>query len=133
MRVVAYSVKPFEKEPLSRANQKKHDITLISNSLGAETAEFARGKDAVVVAASDDLSAPVVIRLAGLGVKYIAARAASVSHINRDTALKWGIKISVVPEDNIAEVIANLDKWQENKCVGKACACAAVCAAKEQR
>lgn len=37
MKVVAYSIKLFEKEPLAIANHKKHEITLISNGLCADT------------------------------------------------------------------------------------------------
>ena len=44
MKAVAYSIKPFEKEFLAKANQKKHDITLISNPLGIETVIYAKGK-----------------------------------------------------------------------------------------
>jgi D-lactate dehydrogenase len=56
MKVVAYSVELFEKEFLAKANQKKHDITLISNPLSPETALYAEGKDAVVVFTNDDVS-----------------------------------------------------------------------------
>ena len=74
MKVVAYSIKPFEREPLAKANQKKHDITLIFNSLSLETAVFAAGKQAVMVSSSDDVSAGVIDKLAQLGVKYITMR-----------------------------------------------------------
>ena len=56
MRVVAYSIKSFEKEPLAIANHKKHDITLISNSLSPKTASYAEGKEAVIVFNEDELS-----------------------------------------------------------------------------
>jgi hypothetical protein len=49
MKVVAYSVREFEKEFVARANHKQHDITLISNTLNLETALYAQGKEAVVV------------------------------------------------------------------------------------
>ncbi|MCJ8208956.1 2-hydroxyacid dehydrogenase [Mucilaginibacter sp. RS28] len=97
MKVVAYSIKPFEKEFLAKANQKKHDITLISNPLGPDTAIFAQGKDAVVVFTNDDVSAPVVEKLADLGIKYIATRSAGTDHIDKDAAGKRGIKLANVP------------------------------------
>jgi D-lactate dehydrogenase len=97
MRVVAYSIKPFEKEFLVRANQKKHDITLISNALSLETAGYAEGKDAVVIFTNDDASAPVIDKLAGLGIKYIATRSTGTDHIDKDTAEKHGIKLANVP------------------------------------
>jgi D-lactate dehydrogenase len=56
MKAVAYSIKTFEKEYLAKANQKKHDITLISNPLGPDTVIYAEGKDAVIVFTNDDVS-----------------------------------------------------------------------------
>ncbi|OKS87518.1 2-hydroxyacid dehydrogenase [Mucilaginibacter polytrichastri] len=97
MKVVAYSIKSFEKEFLAKANQKKHDITLISNSLSLETAAYAEGKDAVVVFTNDDVSAPVVNRLAEMGIKYIATRSAGTDQIDKDAAASRGIKIANVP------------------------------------
>ncbi|MFD0795601.1 2-hydroxyacid dehydrogenase [Mucilaginibacter litoreus] len=97
MKVVAYSIKPFEKEFLSKANQKKHDITLISNPLSLETSVFAEGKDAVVVFTNDDVSEPVINRLGELGIKYVATRSAGTDHIDRDAASRLGIKIANVP------------------------------------
>jgi len=97
MKVVAYSIKPFEKEFLAKANQKKHDITLISNPLSAETAAYAEGKEAVIVFISDDVSAPVINQLADLGIKYIATRSASIDHIDKGAAAIRGIKIANVP------------------------------------
>ncbi|WP_423148151.1 2-hydroxyacid dehydrogenase [Rubrolithibacter danxiaensis] len=97
MRVVAYSIKSFEKELLAKANQKKHDITLISNRLTLETSIYAKGKDAVVVFTNDDLSAPVIDKLAELGIKYIATRSVGTDHIDKDAAAKHDIKIANVP------------------------------------
>lgn len=97
MKVVVYSIKPFEKEFLAKANHKKHDITLISNLLNLETAAYAEGKQAVVVFTNDDVSAPVINRLADLGIKYIAARSAGTDHIDKEAAAKRGIKLAKVP------------------------------------
>ena len=134
MRVVAYSIKSFEKEPLAIANHKKHDITLISNSLSAETVGYAEGKEAVIVYTDDEVSASVIYRLADLGVKYIATRSTVTLHIDQDAAAERNIKIANVPESTLLtasaeglalalarETILNLDKWQENRCLGDAC------------
>lgn len=98
MKVVAYSIKAFEKEFLARANQKKHDITLISNPLNSETAVYAEGKEAVVVFTNDDVSAYVINQLADLGVKYIATRSAGTDHIDKEAAALRNIKLANVPE-----------------------------------
>jgi D-lactate dehydrogenase len=97
MKAVAYSIKPFEKEFLAKANQKKHDITLISNSLSLETAIYAEGKDAVIVFTNDDVSGPVIEKLASIGIKYIATRSAGTDHIDKEAAAKSHIKLSNVP------------------------------------
>jgi D-lactate dehydrogenase len=97
MKVVAYSVRAFEKEFLAKANQKKHDITLISNALSMETAAYSSGKDAVVVFTNDDVSAPVINRLADLGIKYIVTRSTGTDHIDKQAAAARGIKLANVP------------------------------------
>ena len=129
MKVVAYSIKPFEREPLAKANQKKHDITLIFNSLNLETALFAAGKQAVMVSATDDVNADIVFKLAQLGIKYITMRANGAVNIDKLAAVRNGIKLANVPEqmDIANQTIKNLDLWEMNKCVGKACACAKEC------
>ena len=97
MKVVAYSIKPFEKEFLAKANQKKHDITLISNALNQHTVIYAEGKDAVIVFTNDDVSAKVIEKLAALGIKYIATRSTGVDHIDKEAAAKYNIKLANVP------------------------------------
>lgn len=97
MKVVAYSVKPFEKEFLAKANQKKHDITLISNALNKHTVMYAEGKDAIVVFTNDDVSEPVIEKLAAMGIKYIATRSVGTDHIDKEAAAKFAIKIANVP------------------------------------
>jgi lactate dehydrogenase-like 2-hydroxyacid dehydrogenase len=132
MKVVAYSVKPFEKEFLAKANQKKHDITLIFNSLSLETAVYAAGKQAIIVFTSDDLSANVLDKLAELGIKYITTRSTGFSHIDKIAAARHGIKLANVPEytqlqDVANQTIKNIDLWELDKCVGRACICANGC------
>ncbi len=97
MKAVAYSIKPFEKEYLAKANQKKHDITLISNALSPATAVYAKGKEAVVVFTNDDVSANVIDILAKLGIKYIITRTTGTDHIDKKAAAKHQIEIYNVP------------------------------------
>jgi len=94
MKAVAYSIKSCEKEPLIRSNNKKHDITLISNRLTLDTVSYANGKEAVLVFSSDDLSAPVLKSLKELGVKYICTRSSGVDHIDLEEAKRLGIQVA---------------------------------------
>lgn len=136
MKAIAYSVKTFEKEFLAKANRKKHDITLISNALTIQTADYAKGKDAVLVFATDDVSATIINKLATFGIKYIATRSSGMDHIDQATAASNGIILADVPAvslppnedflidsnqaflitqalEQIAEqTIKNLDCWQ---------------------
>lgn len=97
MKAVAYSIKPFEKEFLAKANQKKHDITLISNPLNFDTSTYAAGKDAVIVFTNDDLSSKVIEKLAGLGIRYIVTRSVGTDHIDKEAAVRCKIKLANVP------------------------------------
>lgn len=97
MKAVAYSIKPFEKECLAKANKKKHDITLISNPLSLDTTIYAKGKDAVIVFVNDDVSAYVIDKLAAMGVKYITTRSSGTDHIDKEAAARHNIKLSNVP------------------------------------
>ena len=141
MKAIAYSIKPFEKEFLAIANHKKHEITLIANPLGLETASFADGKNVVIVFSDDDVSAPVIEKLASLGVKYIVTRSLKTDHIDKPAAARFGIKLANIPihpeiqtalthetlQQIADQTIRSLDLWQLNKCVGKACVCAGGC------
>lgn len=97
MKAIAYSIKTCEKEPLVRANKKKHDITLISNRLTLATISYAEGKDAIIVFFNDDLSAPVLQKLKELGVKYITTRSTGTDHIDMAEAIRLGIKVANIP------------------------------------
>ena len=125
MKAIAYSVQAGEKEPIAVANKKKHDITLISNSLTLQTAEFARGKKAVIVYIDDQVSEDVIKSIAEMGVKYIATRSSGCNHIDLEAAKRYGICVSNVGEDLLdgipeqqlphilaEQTIVNLDKWQ---------------------
>lgn len=115
MKVVAYSVKPFEREQLAKANQKKHYITLIFNSLSLETAVFAAGKQAVIVSLTDDVSTEVISKLASLGVKYITTRSAVTTNIDKYSANLHGIKLGDASDeiDIASQTIKNLDMWEQ--------------------
>lgn len=140
MKVVAYSIKSFEKEPLAIANHKKHDITLISNVLSVDSVSYAEGKEAVIVFEDDDVSAQVIGKLADMGVKYIATRSISAAHIDQDAAAIRAIRIASVPPTALIglaegelpmalaeETILNLDRWQQKRCLGAACVCSKAC------
>lgn len=131
MKVIAYSITPSQKEYLAKANQKKHDITLISNPLGIETVAYAAGKDAVIIWNHDDVSATIIDQLAALNIRFIITGSIETNHIDKTMAAKHGIKLSNVSNGSAQEIadqlIQNLDLYQQNKCLGDACVCAKSC------
>lgn len=137
MKAIAYNIKPEEKECLVLANHKKHDITIIANSLSIETMPFAQGKEALIVFNEDPLNEELIMGLRALGIKYIATSSFETEHINLNAAGVAGFKIANVPfkqgEEGVMtrmqQVVKNLDNWAAGKCVGKACCCPNDCAA----
>lgn len=136
MKAIAYNIKPDEKEWLVLANYKKHDITIIANSLTADTLSFATGKEALLVFNNDELSGAMILGLKALGIKYIATSSSMTDHLDLKAAGFAGMKVANVPLDSdsidpkgrMEQVIKNLDQWAAGKCVGKACCCQSECA-----
>ncbi len=132
MKVIAYNIRVSEKEHLAKANQKKHDITLISDPLSIDTIGYAEGKDAAIIDANDDLSAPMLALLAQKGIRFVTTRSATTDNIDIAAAHLHRIKLANVAgltdQPDIAQrTITNLDNWQQNKCVGDTCVCARMC------
>ena len=131
MKAIAYNTEPFEKEFLAKANQKKHDITLIANPLSDDTINYAAGKEAAIVFTNDGISTSFIEKLAGLGIKYIVTCCSETNAIDQEAAVIYGIKISTISTDLLQEktnnalreiadqTIKNLDLWQQNKSTTK--------------
>lgn len=133
MKAIAYNINPKEKEWLILANYKKHDITIVSNSLTLDTLNFTAGKEALIVFNEDPINAEIIKGLASLGVKYIATSSFDINHIDLKAAKSAGLKIANIPFkdggalENMHQVITNLDNWSAGKCVGQACCCQSNC------
>lgn len=97
MKAIAFSVGEFEEEPLRQAADGKHDLTLLTDKLTPETVEQAAGYDAVLIFGKDDASAPVLEKLAQLGVTRLVTRSAGTDHIDEEAAQKAGIAIKSIP------------------------------------
>ena len=98
MKAVCYSTKKIEKSSLVSANNKRHEITYISNSLCLDTVKYAKGKEAVLVFSADDLSEKVLDQLHKLGIRYIATRSSGTDHIELHKAADFGMKVANVPK-----------------------------------
>lgn len=139
MKAIAYSIKPQEKEFLAVANGKRHDLTLISNELNAQTVSFALGKDVVIISDYDILDRQMLWELKAISVTKIITRSKTTTHIDLKEATRMGFNIANVPEEDqtlesiAKQTIRNLNAWDTGKCVGKACCCQKVCVMDRKR
>ncbi|MEM7756422.1 MAG: 2-hydroxyacid dehydrogenase [Planctomycetota bacterium] len=100
MRVAAFSVKPFEREPLEQANKAEsepHELVMFEHSLDAHTAELVDDCRAVCCFVSDTLDAETIGKLADRGVELIALRSAGFNHVDLDAADRHGMTVARVP------------------------------------
>jgi len=97
MKAIFYSTKAIEKGLMLHANQNKHDLIFTTRTLSTETTAYAKDNEAVVVFTNDDVTEPVIHKLASLGIKYIATRSVGIDHIDRLAAEKYEIKIANIP------------------------------------
>lgn len=127
MKVVAYNIKDYEKELLAKANDKIHDLTLISNALTFSTFHYAIGKDAIIVSEQDTLDLRALDELNRLGVRHIVTRSISISHIDIEYARKLKLHVANTsfedqsPKGIAEQVILTLNNWRETGCLGAAC------------
>lgn len=97
MKAILYSTKAVEKALIIQANNDKHELIFTNRPLNTETIPYAEGAEAAVVFTNDDVTAPVIRKLAARGIKYIATRSVGMDHIDRIAAEESGIKIANVP------------------------------------
>ena len=98
MKVLFYSVKDYEKTFLLEENNGRFDITLVTEALSLQTADIAKGFDAISIFANDDASAPVIAALKKNGIRYIAVRAAGYDNVDITAANETEIVVANVPE-----------------------------------
>jgi D-lactate dehydrogenase len=98
MKILFYSIKDFERVYLDNANNSRFAISFVPQALSLETADLAKGFDAISIFANDDASAPVVRALKKNGVKHIAIRAAGYDNVDIAAANEVEIIVANVPE-----------------------------------
>jgi D-lactate dehydrogenase len=73
------------------------DIKYFSSNLGPETADLAKGYDAVCVFVNDNVSRPVVEQLYDYGIRLILLRCAGFNNVDLEAAKEYGITVLRVP------------------------------------
>ena len=83
INVAFYDVKPYDLEYFNLINDKfQFSIKYIEGRLNINTAILADGCNAVCAFVNDDVSADVIDRLSGIGIKLIAMRCAGYNNVD---------------------------------------------------
>jgi D-lactate dehydrogenase len=97
MIITVFSAYPFERPYLTTAAQGHFALTFLDAALTLATAAQANGSTAVAVFVNDDASAPVLEKLAAMGVRYLLVRAAGHDNVDLPAAHRLGLRVATVP------------------------------------
>lgn len=98
MKVAVFDTHEFERQVFDKANVNSHDLHYLNVRLSAQTAEAARGCEAVCCFAHDKVDAETIAKLKSMGIKMIALRSAGYNHVDIEAAKASGIPVVRVPE-----------------------------------
>ena len=98
MRITLFSSKPYDRDSFAAANANAggFDLHFLDARLDVDTAALAAGSTVVCAFVNDDLSAPVLERLAQAGTRLIALRSAGYNHVDLHAAARLGLPVVVV-------------------------------------
>ncbi|SKB58786.1 2-hydroxyacid dehydrogenase [Maribacter arcticus] len=97
MRTLVYSIHGFDKPFLEMAANDKHELAFTKEPLNENTADLAKGYEAVVLFTSDRGTAQALEKQAAHGIKYLALRSAGFDHVDLAKAKELGMKVAYVP------------------------------------
>lgn len=98
MRVAVFNTKSYDREFLSKANEKyHHDLHFFPFHLTKDTVSLAAGFPAVCVFINDYLTGEIIQQLAEHGTRLIATRSAGFNHIDLVAARECGVTVVRVP------------------------------------
>lgn len=97
-KVAIFSARAYEKPSLTEMILKRFPGSeLIESPLSSDTAELAKGFDAVSIFVNDDASGEVVAKLAESGVTMIALRCAGYDKVDLEACQEHGMRVLRVP------------------------------------
>ncbi len=94
MNVLVYDAHSYDRQFLDAANQGRYALEYTTSQLDLQTAALAQGHEAVCCFVNDDASAPVLERLAALGVCCIVLRCTGFNNVDLEAAKR--LKITVM-------------------------------------
>ena len=98
MKMAVFNTKAYMERFFRRANERfGHELVFFEPRLSDETAELAKGFDAVCIFVNDAADAPVLTRLAEAGVRLVALRCAGFNNVDLAAAERLGLSVVRVP------------------------------------
>ena len=98
MKVAVFSAKRYDERFLDEANAAHaHELVYLEPHLHESTVALAAGFPAVCAFVNDELSSPVLRRLAEGGTGYLALRSAGFNNVDLEAARQLGIGVARVP------------------------------------
>jgi D-lactate dehydrogenase len=98
MRIAVFSTKRYAREYLGSANDGHgHQLEFHESQLNESTVRLSDGAPVVCVFVNDDVSRPVLERLAADGARMVALRSAGYNHVDVDAAGELDIRLARVP------------------------------------
>lgn len=98
MRILMFSTQPYDRESfLQVAPPSGIELVFQHVRLSLDTAVLAAGYEVVCAFVNDELSAPVLERLAEGGTRLIALRCAGFNQVDLDAARRLGLAVTRVP------------------------------------
>jgi D-lactate dehydrogenase len=96
-RILMFSAKPYDRVGFDAANHDRNEITYLDVRLHVHTAGLADEAPVVCCFVNDELSAPVLERLAAGGTTCVAMRCAGYNNVDLAAAARLGITVVRVP------------------------------------
>jgi len=97
MKVVVYSANQYDITQFKAQSDASFEFEFVKESLNINTTDLAKDAFAVCIFVNDDGSKPVLEKLASLGVKAIAIRAAGHDQTDHVAAHQLGLHVGNVP------------------------------------
>lgn len=96
MKALIYDAKKYDRETLQAANAavgSPHELVFVESPLNEHTASLAEGYRAVSIFVNDHGTAPVLRRLAEVGVRLVALRSTGFNNVDVDAAARLGLTV----------------------------------------
>lgn len=83
MKITVFDTKPYDRQYLTKENEAfGYELKFLETRLNPDTAQLAKGSDAVCAFVNDDISAATIDELVKAGIKLIAMRCAGYNNVD---------------------------------------------------